>query len=544
MNRYLSSATLISFAYAAAMSACLLSGCSKPTAVTTASHIPDRVTGAEDLGPLTGDQTLDLVIGLKLHDADQISNNPVAISPETFGDRFAPSANDYVRLRSFFIDRGLTISRETSSRSSMSVQGSAHDVGLAFNTEIHLYQKNGAQFFAPTREPIFDAQVADLIVGVIGLDDAAPFRAFTHSPTPKPSQPHGFNEPQTPTDLQTLYNGTGVAEKGAGETVAILGTGLPPDPQQDVAAYITKYFSGVVNQKAQYVQIFLGGQNLDPPQFAQSEQIENILDVEMVMALAPATNIVQVLAATNAPGLFSDGVTYVINNLPQAHAVTVSYGICERYTASEILVLDQMFQQAKAQGQQWFFATGDNGTNDCQDGTGAQVIAVDWPASSEYVIGVGGTALDADIGTEYAWGGAGGGGGGQSEIISKPAFQMGVGPYPNDGVRDLPDVAALAGSPCLDTTQGAAEGTSAATPMWAGVWVRLDQHLGGHGITNGAEVLYATAKAHSNAFNDITVGENNDGQSKLPGYQAQPGYDLATGWGSPNIANLLSQWGH
>jgi kumamolisin len=117
-----------------------------------------------------------------------------------------------------------------------------------------------------------------------------------------------------------------------------------------------------------------------------------------------------------------------------------------------------------------------------------------------------------------------------------------VGPYPNDGVRDQPDIAALGGPPGVAVfAQGqtfASEGTSASTPMWAAAWAVLDQvKMGGKGIFNGHERIYQLA---GTGFQDITSGNNSDGVT--PGYSALPGYDLATGWGTPNLASLIAAW--
>jgi kumamolisin len=262
----------------------------------------------------------------------------------------------------------------------------------------------------------------------------------------------------------------------------------------------------------------------------------------MVLALAPKASIVHVLTATNSPGLFTDGIAYIVNQLPQAHAVSVSYGSCERGAAPEMPVVNALLQQAKAQGQIWFFASGDSGTDGCRDGAGNKILSAGWPASSPYAIGVGGEQLAVD-GTEQAWGatGGGGGGGGPSESLDKPAFQVGV--TPNDGARDEPDVVALAGSPGVLQVQSGqlsgSEGTSAAAPMWAAMWALLDQSQGGKGLPNGIERLYVLGKSGT-GFRDIIKGTNGDGTT--PGFPALKGFDLATGWGAPNLSGLIAAW--
>ena len=146
--------------------------------------------------------------------------------------------------------------------------------------------------------------------------------------------------------------------------------------------------------------------------------------------------------------------------------------------------------------------------------------------------------------------GGGATGGGVSESLDKPAYQTGV--TPADGARDEPDVSALAGAPgvvvYLDGAAGGFGGTSAATPMWAGMWALIAQAKGLTSVSNGLEQIYALGKADQNlttgkSFNDIVVGNNGGpGQQPTGGYPAGPGYDLATGWGTPNIPALIANW--
>jgi kumamolisin len=118
-----------------------------------------------------------------------------------------------------------------------------------------------------------------------------------------------------------------------------------------------------------------------------------------------------------------------------------------------------------------------------------------------------------------------------------------VGKTPNDGARDTPDVAAIAGGAgvwiAYNNAHHGVGGTSAAAPMWAGAWALVDQGKGGKGITDALTKIYSIGA--SGAFNDITVGNNGGPDGLSAGYPAGPGYDLATGWGTPNVANMITQ---
>src|SRR6185436_20298735 len=131
--------------------------------------------------------------------------------------------------------------------------------------------------------------------------------------------------------------------------------------------------------KSQYVQVFLGGPNRDSDSLAQEEYQEAVLDIDMVMGMAPKASIIQLQTATNG-ALFESGLSYIANYIPQAHQASISYGLCERYYAPYVTPFDFVFEQSKAEGQQWFTAGGDYGADDCGDQNADAVISVEYPA--------------------------------------------------------------------------------------------------------------------------------------------------------------------
>ena len=152
------------------------------------------------------------------------------------------------------------------------------------------------------------------------------------------------------------------------------------------------------------------------------------------------------------------------------------------------------------------------------------------------------------------------GGGGPSVLFPKPAWQAGVG-VPPDGARDIPNVA-MGANGSLEAagkegnlpgffvaTQKSSDsaptfnitgGTSIASPMWAGVSRLIAQAQGVTRLGNINSRLYQLGNLQSlnSGLHDITEGNNNDGG--ITGYSAGPGFDLATGWGSPDIAKLVA----
>jgi subtilase family serine protease len=266
------------------------------------------------------------------------------------------------------------------------------------------------------------------------------------------------------------------------------------------------------------------------------------------------------------------------NGAPLPHVVSVSYGECEStvspYSESRTLVERTLAAQA-ALGITVVVAAGDTGSSACARGVPpGKLTSADkkpqasWPATSPWVLAVGGTNLtlnpDNSIASTGPWNdttypapfkATAGGGGGQSSFESRPWWQPAQS-FANSSKRMVPDVAAFADeSPgyaivCSSGVKGCPKspqqgitfvgGTSAATPLVAGMIALWTQQAKQQGLPRPGFVppmIYATAKSNPGAFIDITQGTNAlFGGSCCP---ARPGYDLATGLGSP-MANQIA----
>lgn len=526
----------------------LVVGCSSNGMSTLPqSQLSARVLNAVDRGPVPADMLFDLVVGVRMRNVDRLplvhkllAENNDALSPDDFGERFGATPAAYAQLVSWLRAQGLEVVRLSPSRTTVTVRGNAEALNQAFGVQMHNFaDRNGV--FTASLTPIAAANEAlrDL-TGVIGIDNSVHWATHLVLP-PKDPVPNANSPSQTATNLQTRYNSNAISQPGMGQTVAILSTNSPTKTS-DLNGYLSQDHPSSVTALAQgqYSQVFVGGPLRDAAD--SNAYVENVLDPEMVLAMAPYAKIVQVFTATNGGGLFADGIAYIVNQLSDAHVVTVSWGTCERGSASEMPILNALFAQARAEGQQWFFASGDNGSDGCRDGAGNTILSAGWPASSPYVVGVGGTTATTTGTGEVAWSGSGGG---VSESLDKPAFQMGA--TPNDSSRDEPDVAAIGGGNGVEIYSGgvnAVLGTSAATPIWAGAYAVLLQQKApaGKGFTNALEQIYTLAKAN-HGFHDITsgtqVGPSGTGTG---GYSAATGYDLVTGWGGPNVADLIANW--
>ena len=186
---------------------------------------------------------------------------------------------------------------------------------------------------------------------------------------------------------------------------------------------------------------------------------------------------------------------------------------------------------------------------------------VAYPATSPLVTSVGGTSLYADdqgnYQSETVWGEpvgpfgyCGAGGGGVSQLFSQPAYQR-LLPRTIQGQlaghRGMPDLSWIA-DPCqgILTYNGFIPGgegwyfiggTSEGAPQWAGVVADLNQMVH-HPLGFMNPTLYALGFLHVGGFHDVTIGSNADLDTTVPGYDARPGWDLATGFGSPDLKRL------
>ena len=265
------------------------------------------------------------------------------------------------------------------------------------------------------------------------------------------------------------------------------------------------------------------------------------------------------------------------NGTPLPDVISVSYGECESimspYTASRTLVERQLTATA-ALGITTVVAAGDSGSSACARGVSPSKLTssdmapqVSWPASSPWVLAVGGTNLTLSAGntivSQGAWNdtaypapftATAGGGGGSSTFEPRPWWQP-VQPFASSSKRMVPDVSAFAdespGYPivCSSGVQGCTGsaqsiafvgGTSAATPLVAGMIALWAQQAHNQGLPKPgfvAPLLTSLGQHNPQAVLDVVEGNNAIfGGSCCP---TEIGFDLATGWGSP-VANVIA----
>lgn len=549
------------------------------------------------------------------------------LTPDQFAARFGMAQSDLDAVQTWLEQQGFSIDSIARSRNMIRFSGSAQQVERAFSTEMHYYRVRGEKHFAPSTALSVPAAIAPAIESIRDLSDLRPRPMHVTAPEMK-ARP-AFTSSQTgsvffaPGDIKTIYDIAPTGYDGSGQTIAVMGE------SSVVASDVTNFQSaaGLPQKAPNLVVVPATG---DPALYSGDES-ESDLDLEWSAAIAPGANILFIYTGNspNNNGVF-DSLTYAVDQR-LGNIISISYGVCEPELGG--FSLEAVLQQAAAQGQTVFAASGDDGSTGCfVDPTSnnpslatQQALAVDYPASSPYVTGVGGTGISqanaayytqgqgywaaqgsSDVITsalkyipEQAWnddaqsgqvsfangGGLSSGGGGVSTLFSKPSWQAGVQGIPADGKRDVPDVA-LFSSPysvsylyctsdqsawtsgqtgsCTNgfrdstssgflTTVG---GTSAATPVFAGMLALINQQKGyvsGQGLIN--PTLYTMASnssTYASAFHDITSGNNFctagttyhycSSSGATEGYKAGTGYDQVTGLGSVDFGNLAAVW--
>jgi subtilase family serine protease len=518
------------------------------------------------------------------------------LTPEQFAAQFGMSDADIAKVKDWLTSQGFTIDGVARGRTSISFSGPTGQINSAFNTELHQYAVNGKIHFANATPISIPTALAGVIAGVRALNDFKP-KPHARSRRVKPDFTSSISGRTflAPDDFATIYNLKALYAAGldgTGQKIAVVGQTDLYSTTTDKAADITT-FRSVSNLPANPPQIILvPGPD---PGVVSGDVNEASLDIEWAGAVARKATIVYVNSG-NADGVF-DSLYYAIDN-NVAPVISISYGLCEADETSFFAADEAELARAATQGQTVVGPSGDSGAADCDFSSDPNVpvtsatrgLAVDYPASSAYVTGVGGTTFNEAPGVTYwsstnnvnqgsalfyipevAWNdtdatvGLAATGGGVSTQFTKPTWQVGTG-VPNDGSRDVPDIS-FAASPghdgfitcvqgdcqiCVTTDANCptatspgyrkasdqsfdiAGGTSAGVPTFAGVVALLNQKAGSpQGLINPDLYVLAASSAGSYIFHDVTSGNNvvpcTAGSKDCPG-SGSFGYTAGTGY--------------
>jgi subtilase family serine protease len=507
------------------------------------------------LGSAPSTAPVHLTIGLALPDraglnsllqAQQTPGNPEYhhyLTPSEFTSRFAPSESTAAKVTQYLRNAGFSTVSVASNRLQITATGTVAQAEQAFNTHINQYRQSGQDVLVNSSPAQIPSTLSGTVTGVLGLStlgsDATPTEA-----TPSVTGHY-------PKQFQTAYDATGTPT-GSGTSIAIVAEGNLTPTINDLRTAETK--QGLPKVPVRVVPI-------GPPSPDTSGATEWNLDTQSSTGIAQD---VRNLTLYDATSLSDSDLSRAFNTFASqdtAQAGSASLGECEllAYEDGSQVIDDAAFAEAAAQGQTFFASSGDTGascavvdTNGIPD---SGPISVNYPASSTYVVGVGGTTLSTDNTGHYAGETAWDAGGGGLSLFDAPgAWQANAAPISlpsgstalNAG-RPVPDIAFDGDSntgALIYQGNNASQigGTSLSSPLALGAWARLESAHGNslgfapealYGLYNKVNPSTSSHKA-TPGFHDITTGSNGL-------YAAAPGYDLTTGLGSFDIAQLDQQ---
>jgi subtilase family serine protease len=584
---------LLAFAafFSFSRSAALAGG--SPVSFTVSRNTPGFIQRATDLGALDPNTVISVTVWLNLHNQNQLDSLAAQqqhrgsssyhkwITQDQFNTSFGPTAQEVNSLRNFLSAKKLSILFVAENNMYVKVQGTVGDIEAAFHVAIHNYNLNGTIHRSNTADPSVNDATGAHVAAITGMDDIG-FQPMYVRPTdadgtvapmtPLGPSPNGvffegqcFRAPEThtftggpntatytgnrygsditsgfghfppcgysPDEMQTAYNLKSLYSSGldgTGQTIVITDAFGSPTIRQDAEVFSQIY--GLPDLTPANFQIYRApGAVNNPFGPAGSWDVETTLDVEWAHALAPGANIALVIGPTNHADL-DEAINYaVVHHL--GNVISNSWSSLEGFgNPAQFDRINRILEMAAVQGIDVNFASGDFGDETVRVG----FKTVDFPASSPFATGIGGTSLalnpDNSMAFQTGWGNnltrianlisqgstpvippinfgfQNGAGGGTSLTFAKPSFQSGL----PGTARMVPDIAMLAdpftGGEFIQTfngqlSVGVVGGTSLATPMFSAIMAIAAQKAG-HGLGQAAMLVY---NLPAGAVTDVTA---------------------------------------
>jgi len=508
-------------------------------------HVPSAIAHLTPVGRLEKDRELNLAIGLPLRNKEELTSllhsiyDPTSpdyhhyLTPAQFAGKFGPSEEDYQAVKAFATANGFKMTATYPNRILLDVAGSVSNIEKAFNVTMRTYAhpKENRVFYAPDVEPSLNLTVP--ILHISGLDNYLQPHPLADTYGLVSTNGSGPGGTYMGKDFRAAYV-PGTSLTGAGQTVGLLefNSGYY---QSDITAY--ENLAGLPNVpvSSRLLDGYNGGLG--------DGYVEVTLDIDMAISMAPDLTGVIVYEGSYTDDILEQMATDDIANQLSA---SWSYPIDD--------VSEEIFQQFQAQGQSFFNASGDSD---------AYFDGIISPSDDPNITIVGGTTLTTsgprsarisetvwNWGVEYGGANDGiGSSGGISTEYPIPSWQTNISMIANQGstfYRNIPDVALTADNVYViaDGTGFSVGGTSCATPLWAAFISLANEQA----VASGRPllgfinpVIYALGRStnYTNYFHDITTG-NNTNASSLTKFFAVTGYDLCTGWGTPNGTALIN----
>jgi len=535
------------------------------------TQVPSSASNLPMLQRMPATDILHLAIGLPLRNPavlsnllqqlyDQHSTNYHRfLTPDQFAEQFGPTENDYQSVIAFAKSNRLEVVRTYGNRALVDVDGQASDIEKAFQVHLGFYQHptENRQFFAPDTAPSVDAGLSVLFIS--GLDNYKIPRPHGHvvqAGQTRRSTPNGgsySNGAYIGSDFRNAYL-PGTQLTGAGQVVGLfeLQGYTPGDVQAYESAANISPQVPVVNVLASYG----AGTNV--------QNWECVSDIELAIAMAPGLKQVSVYEGNNSSSIIAAIATTNTASFPLPKQVSCSWDVDGDTSIEQGLI------QLAMQGQSFLYALGDNGAyaNGALGGTEQDLLYMTAVGGTQLFMNGAGLSYNREVvwhdspGTNFQYFSTAGG------ILPSdpiPFYQQTINMTLNQGSsqdRNVPDVALVSrdieivytsananGSPHTGNFGGWV-GTSASAPLWAGIIALVNQQTAAQGkppvgFLNPALYEIAQSTLYASCFHDITNGNNSwynsaNGTGSDNLYNAVPGYDLCTGWGSPASVNLIN----
>ena len=546
------------------------------------NNTPGFIKKAVDKGPVDPNLVIEVTVWLKLHNQNQLdqlvkdqhqkgsASYHQWITQDQFNARFSPTAQQVNTVGNFLRAHNLAVTSMAENNFYVKVQGTVSNIEKAFHVQIDNYSLNGVSYRSNTGNPSVNDVSGSQVAAITGMDDYG-FQPLNVRPTeadgkPVPFTPLSSSTPRgvffeaqcfrgvethtftgsagtatytgnrygsnitsgfghfppcgyQPSEMQTAYNMNALYAQGldgTGQTVVITDAHGSPTIFEDAAVFSAIYGLPPVDLTLLKAPGLVNNPHIVSPN-GGSWADEVTLDVEWVHAMAPGAKIVLVTATDRASldeAINLAVVHHVGNTISNSWSSLEGFGNPAQFDR-----VNRILEQAAVQGIDVNFASGDSGDETVRVG----FKTVDFPASSPFATGIGGTSLalnpDNTIAFQTGWGNnltriaervslgsppvvpplhlgfSGGAGGGSSLTFAKPEFQSGL----PGSTRQVPDISMLAdsftGVEIIETIDGQLSvgvigGTSLATPMFSGVMAVAAQKNNGNGLGQAAALVY------------------------------------------------------
>jgi subtilase family serine protease len=406
------------------------------------------------------------------------------LTPAEYAGLFGLSSSDVAKVAAWLTSQGFNVERVGNSRTSITFSGTAAQVENAFHTEMQEYVVDGEKHFSNATDLSVPAALGGVVLSVRNLDDFRPRPQVRYHTAGADSARPGFTAAQTdqhfltPDDVATIYDITpayNLGDTGSGVTIAVVG-------QSAINVADIENFQkamGFTVKDPTVILVPASGTSAVSP----GDESESDLDLEYSGGVGRGASIDFVYVGNAANYSVFDSLQYAIDN-DTAPVISMSYGACEpTLSAGNFTTLEGILEQGVSQGQSVIAAAGDDGSTSCYGETSLssaeqQELAVNYPASSAFATGLGGTefpaadvaasnstywkqssgndvissalsyipeqvwnddsaAIAAQYGAQYA---ISAGGGGVSTTIKRPSWQTGVSGLASGSFRLVPDI--------------------------------------------------------------------------------------------------------